>query len=74
MMDIDDLKPLLNLSKFPLEETDEFRTLGGFIMTHLGRIPKEGDTFDVGGYRFEVVDMDRHRVDKVMIKPPQPSA
>ena len=38
-------------------------------MTQFGRIPAAGDRFDWGGWRFEVVDMDRHRVDKVLVTP-----
>jgi magnesium and cobalt exporter, CNNM family len=43
--------------------------LGGLMMAFLDRIPRSGDHFDWGGFRFEVVDMDGHRVDKVLIKP-----
>jgi len=45
----------------------DFQTLGGFVVTHFGRIPAAGDYFDHAGWRFEVVDMDRHRVDKVLV-------
>jgi len=43
--------------------------VGGFIMTQLGRIPAVADHFEAGGLRFEVVDMDERRVDKVLITP-----
>jgi putative hemolysin len=36
-------------------------------MTYFGRIPAAGDWFEWGGWRFEVVDMDRHRIDKVLV-------
>ena len=36
---------------------------------HLGRVPKEGETFESQGYVFEILDMDRHRVDKVLVMP-----
>lgn len=39
------------------------------IIANLGRIPSEGDRFTSRGHRFEVVDMDRHRVDKVLVVP-----
>ena len=52
----------------PPDETD-FQTLGGFVMTRLNRLPRAGDTFAWGDYRFEVVDMDGNRVDKVLIQP-----
>ena len=72
---VGDIKTMLKLSELPHEEEAEFQTLGGFIVTHFGRIPVAGDYFDFGGWRFEVVDMDRHRVDKVLIgKTPVPAA
>ena len=45
----------------------EFHTLGGFVMSSLGRIPQASDAFTHGALRFEVVDMDGYRVDKVMV-------
>ena len=53
---------------------EEFNTLGGFVMNMLGRVPVVADHFEWGGLRFEVMDMDRKRVDKVLIArvtPPQ---
>jgi len=45
----------------------EFHSLGGFIMTTLGFVPKEGARFEAFGYSFEVVDMDHNRIDKVLV-------
>ena len=53
--------------EFPDEATGAYRTLGGFAMKLLGRVPKLGDRFTSEGYRFEVIDMDRNRVDKLLI-------
>lgn len=51
------------------EETEGgFKTLGGFIMAQLGRIPSAGDHFECGGLRFEVMDMDERRVDKALVE------
>jgi putative hemolysin len=44
------------------------RTLGGLVLDHLGRVPKEGDSFQLGGFHFEVVDMDGRRVDRVLVR------
>ena len=63
----DELKTLLALNELPHEEQTDFQTLGGFVMTHFGRIPAAGDYFEHGGWRFEVVDMDRHRIDKMLV-------
>ncbi|MFI5357794.1 MAG: hemolysin family protein [Opitutales bacterium] len=64
-----EIKDLLGLKSFPGEEEAEFQTAGGFVVTQFGRIPAAGDHFDWGGWRFEVIDMDRQRVDKLLISP-----
>jgi len=45
--------------------------LSGLMMNTLNRIPLTGDYFDWDGFRFEVMDMDGRRVDKVLVTPPQ---
>jgi putative hemolysin len=64
----EELKELLGVTLLPFEEERVYQTLGGLVMACLGRIPSAGEHFDWGGFRFEVVDMDGHRVDKVLIK------
>jgi len=66
-MAIVDVREVLGVAHLPDEDRADFQTLGGFIMTHFGRIPKAGDFFEAGGFRWEVVDMDRFRVDKVLV-------
>lgn len=53
--------------ELPGEEERAYNTLGGLVMYVLGRIPGVTDTFDVAGFRFEIVDMDKNRVDKVLL-------
>ena len=65
MLSVDDFKEIFNIRKLPDEE--EFETLGGFVMTQLGHIPKASDNFEWNGLCFEVVDMDEKRVDKVLV-------
>ncbi len=67
MIVIDELKEILDIDILPDEERAGFQTLSGFIMSQLGSIPKTGQLFDWEKYRFEVVDMDGRRVDKVMV-------
>lgn len=62
-----ELNGLLDLSEDEREELDEYQTLGGFVMGRIGRIPETGDPFEWGGWRFEVLDMDGRRVDKVLV-------
>ncbi|GEM_PF-1944880 len=45
-----------------------YETLSGFVLHRMQRIPREGDHFDWGGFRFEVADVDGHRLDKILIQ------
>ncbi len=67
MLTVDRLKALLSLEELPGEQRGSYQTLGGFIITQMGRIPMSSDYMQWGGWRFEVVDMDGNRVDKVMV-------
>lgn len=77
---IERLKSALEIDEdLPGEEEHSFHTLGGFIMDVLGRIPLPTDHFETNGWRFEVMDMDRNRVDKALVslvapRPGPPSA
>jgi putative hemolysin len=72
---VNELKTVLHLGELPQEAAADYQTLGGLVMTQFGRIPATGDRFDWDGWCFEVVDMDRHRVDKVLVSrlPPAPT-
>ena len=50
------------------EGEHDFDTLAGFILHELERIPKTGDRFDWKGFQFEIIDMDGHRIDKILVK------
>ena len=50
-----------------MRDASNFHTLGGFVIDKLGRLPATGDHFHWENTRFEVVDMDGRRVDKVLI-------
>jgi putative hemolysin len=66
---VDELQDRLNIAHWPNVEGGAYHTLGGFIMAQLGRIPAVSEYFVWHGWRFEVVDMDGHRVDKVLVTP-----
>jgi len=66
-MPVFEFKELLDIMELPGEDNGGFTTLGGFVVSHIGRIPSAGDHFEVGYKRYEVVDMDRNRVDKVLV-------
>jgi putative hemolysin len=67
MLPVDEFKEIFHISDLPDEERGYYQTVGGFMMTQLGRIPSASDHFDWSGMRFEVVDMDGMRVDKILI-------
>jgi putative hemolysin len=66
---VDDFKEAIHLERLPEDGNGLYQTMGGFMMTHLEKVPSTGDHFEWGGYRFEVVDMDEHRVDKLLVIP-----
>ena len=72
MLQIDELKNYLGVDYLPEEEEQKYETLSGLMMNMLNRIPVAGDYFDWNDIRFEVMDMDGRRVDKVLVTPQQP--
>ncbi|MBD1833118.1 HlyC/CorC family transporter [Cyanobacteria bacterium FACHB-472] len=69
MLPVQELFELLDIEEFPGEQKGNYHTMGGFVMTHLGKIPTAADHFELGSFRFEVMDMDGNRVDKVLVMP-----
>lgn len=67
LLSVEELKRHFALGKLPDEEEGLYQTVGGFVVAFLGSIPAETDSFEWRGWRFEVVDMDGMRVDKVML-------
>lgn len=65
--DVENLFELLELKERLAGLEGQFHSVGGFVMTSLGRIPKEGESFEQDGFRFEVVDMDGKRIDKILV-------
>ena len=56
------------LARRDLSRPGRYQTLAGLVLWELGRMPRVGDSFPRGDLRFEVVDLDRRRVDKVLIE------
>ena len=68
-LDLDAFAELIDQDIFRIDQKGRYHTLAGFVMHVLERIPREADHFEWQGYRFEVVDMDGKRVDKLLISP-----
>lgn len=62
-----EFKEIFKSAKLPGEERADYQTLAGFIFFYLGRIPRTTDHFECNGLRFEIVDMDGNRIDKVLV-------
>ena len=71
MLPIYQFKEIIELEDkdLPGEHRGTYQTLGGFVVMYLGRIPNSADHFNWGNLRFEVMDMDGNRVDKVLVAP-----
>jgi putative hemolysin len=66
-MSTDAVEQALGRAVFDPDERGAYQTLGGFVMMRVGRIPQAADFFEWDGLRFEVMDMDGRRVDKVLV-------
>jgi putative hemolysin len=64
-----EVKHILGLRDFPEDERSSYRTLAGFVLTRMEKLPRIGDKFDWEGYTFEVIDMDGKRVDELLVTP-----
>lgn len=70
---VEEVEELLGIESLPEQDSRGYETLGGLVMRQLGRMPVVTDAFDWAGWRFEVMDMDGRRVDKVLATPLRPS-
>lgn len=73
LIPVPELKDRLDLKELPEEDRGRYNTLAGMVMLLLGRLPQTADSVEWEGWRFEVVDLDGKRVDKVLATALQPS-
>lgn len=66
LIPVPELKDRLGLKELPEEDRGRYNTLAGMVMLLLGRLPRTADVVEWAGWRFEVVDLDGKRVDKVL--------
>lgn len=67
MLSVEIFQELLNV-EFETDERSRVQTLAGVVIHHLGAIPNTGDRFELFGYQFEIIDMDHHRIDKLLVE------
>jgi putative hemolysin len=66
-VDLEEAKSVLDIpTRLEGQKEQEFQTIAGYVIQRLGHIPKLGETVDAGGYRFEILDMDGRRVDRIL--------
>ncbi len=68
-MPVDELPDLLGIA---LPEQRAYETLAGFVLSHMQRLPRTGERIETNGWRFEVIDLDGRRIDKVLASRPRP--
>lgn len=64
---VPELKDQLGLREVPEEKKGHYSILSGMLMYLMGRVPREGEHVEWEGWRFEIVDMDGNRIDKVLV-------
>ncbi|MEH1929693.1 MAG: hemolysin family protein [Nostoc sp.] len=69
MLPVEEFLELFGMEEWQPDERGSYQTLGGFVITNLGRIPAAADYFEWQSMRIEVMDMDGNRVDKVLVIP-----
>ena len=66
LLPVDEMKDRLDIRYVPQESLGNYHTVGGFVLASLGRIPRKAECFTWAEWEFEVVDVDRNRVDQVL--------
>jgi len=69
MLPVEEFFELFDVEELEMEARGNYQTLGGLVITNLGRIPTAAEHFEWQGMRIEVMDMDGNRVDKVLVVP-----
>ena len=72
MLDADEFERVVPGFKLHPRAERDYQTFAGFIVKQLGRVPHEGESFQCHGFLVEVIDMDGHRVDKLLLMPLKP--
>jgi putative hemolysin len=67
LLSIVEFKEIFDIEEMPGEGKDHYQTIGGFITSYLGNMPKIGETFEWSGLKFEILEMDRARIGKIIV-------
>ncbi len=69
LLPVEKFKDIFGIEIVSEEENNHYHTVAGFMLHHFGYIPSTGSHFEWAGWRFEVIDMDGQRIDKVLVTP-----
>jgi putative hemolysin len=58
----------------PVPKDARYETVAGFVLAHVNHMPAVGEVFEQDGWRYEVLDLDGHRIDKVLVTPVAPQS
>ncbi|MBA4152500.1 MAG: hypothetical protein C0509_08060, partial [Acinetobacter sp.] len=68
---VEDVMRILGIDAFP--DDSQYETIAGFMMFQLRKVPKLTDTVTHAGYIFEVIDIDNHRIDQLLVTAEKPT-
>lgn len=66
-IDLEEFKTRTSMFALPGQKEEEFQTLAGYVITHAGKIPRLGEVITIGDYRFEIIDVDGRRIDRILV-------
>ncbi|MDQ8023876.1 MAG: hemolysin family protein [Moraxellaceae bacterium] len=69
LLPVDEMKEKLDIRELPDQGLGNYHTVAGFALMSFGRIPRKAERFDCAGWTFEVMDVDRNRVDQLLATP-----
>ncbi|EWY37635.1 hypothetical protein N825_16420 [Skermanella stibiiresistens SB22] len=70
-MPVDEFEDVIGIRG--LKDAGDYHTIAGFALHGIGHVPRAGETFEHNGVRFEILDMDGRRIDKILVVPPTPA-
>ncbi len=74
LMPVNEMKARLDITELPQEDKGRYNTVAGLLLAVAGHLPEEGALVETAGWRFEVLNMEGRRIDRVLARPIPPSA
>ena len=73
-MPVNEMKARLDITELPQEDKGRYNTVAGLLLAVAGHLPEEGALVETAGWRFEVLNMEGRRIDRVLARPMPPPA